>query len=303
MNTVTLSVAKALLPLILVLVDANVDPACIAGSALRRIRLLRQVPLRTLGLGGSDLTLRASPLLLGLEVGRVLYLIMAASLNYVTTALLLPNSLNGVAVRNGPVPLVELTSMRPRVLYVAVVLVVGPLCASDEVLLVAAAYQLVRIEILIVLAIVTVVDWVQDHSPVSARGRSLLAICGVLRGEELFALRIRRAQRWARRRPVGIDAVTSVRLVVSFETLILSAAAIEVLVALEAISLLLEAVHSLRRIGRQCLRDRLTTWTLRCLRSSGIARGKDAETGILSCLRIADILARFWPQEPMGIIR
>lgn len=100
---------------------------------------------------------------------------MASSLYYIAAALLLPDSLDRVAMGDWSVALVEFASMRPWVLQIAVILVLGALGAPDEVLLVAPTDQLVRIEILGVLAIVTVVDWVEDHPSMATRGRSLLA--------------------------------------------------------------------------------------------------------------------------------
>lgn len=99
---------------------------------------------------------------------------MASSLYYIAAALLLPDSLDRVAMGDWSVALVEFASMRPWVLQIAVILVLGALGAPDEVLLVATD-QLVRIEILGVLAVVTVIDRVEDHSSMATRGRSLLA--------------------------------------------------------------------------------------------------------------------------------
>ena len=89
---------------------------------------------------------------MGLEVGRVLDLVVASSLYYIAAALLLPDSLDRVAVGDWAVALIEFASMRPWVLQIAIVLVLGALGAPDEVLLVATD-QLVWIEILGVLGL------------------------------------------------------------------------------------------------------------------------------------------------------
>lgn len=69
------------------------------------------------------------------------------------------------------------------------------------------------------------------------------------------------------------------------------------------VSLLLEAVDSLGGVRWQRLRDLLTRWTLRSLRPSRIPSREDAQTRVLSSLRVADVLPSLWPQESMRIIR
>ena len=81
--------------------------------------------------------MRIGPLLRSFEVGRVLDLVLAASLYDVPAALLLPNSLDRVPMRNRSVALVQLSTMRSWVLQIAVVLVLRTLGAPDQALLLA----------------------------------------------------------------------------------------------------------------------------------------------------------------------
>jgi len=97
-KSTTLRIDKPLLPLILIFIYAYINPSSILLRALTRMLLVGQVSRRALSLRRGNITLRARPLLVRLEVCRVLDLVVAAPLDDVPRALLLTNSLNCVTV-------------------------------------------------------------------------------------------------------------------------------------------------------------------------------------------------------------
>lgn len=97
-KSTTLRIHKPLLPLILIFIYAYINPSGILLRALTRMLLVGQVSRRALSLRRGNITLRARPLLVRLEVCRVLDLVVAAPLDDVPRALLLTNSLNCVTM-------------------------------------------------------------------------------------------------------------------------------------------------------------------------------------------------------------
>ena len=159
------------------------------------------------------------------------------------------------------------------------------------VLLTSTANQFIRIKIRIILITVTVIHWVENHSTVAAGGGSLL-ICRLMAGYVLSVASARWAERWTWCRAISVDAVASLRLVGSFETLILSAPPIEILITVILIALF-QTVDPFGIVCLQCL------WTiivhLSSLGHSRISCRKNTQSSILCCLGGSNILACFWP--------
>ena len=157
--------------------------------------------------------------------------------------------------------------------------------------LTSSSNKSVWIEIRWVLIAVTVIHWVEDHSSMAAGGGSLL-VCGMLAG---YVLSVGCAG-WAEWRTwcwtIRVDTIASLRLISPFETLILSASSIEILITIILVALF-QTVYPFRIVCLQCL------WTiivhLGSLGHSRISCRKNTQSSILCCLGGSNILACFWP--------